>query len=116
MNTRQILFFEDTATIKKMQERTPAYAPLFPDWSEHTTAMHQFTLWVSLEAYKDVGANLQHFQFDPEVTKMARSTWSLPEEWDLKAQLVFGEVAEGGFPTDQKPKESTDKTVKVFGV
>lgn len=45
-----ILFFENDATVKESQKRNPAYASMFPNWSEHTSGMHQFVLWTALEA------------------------------------------------------------------
>lgn len=32
-----------------MQDHTPAYAAMFPNWSEHTSGMHQLVLWTALE-------------------------------------------------------------------
>lgn len=110
-----VLFFEDTKTIKKYADSTPAYADLFPGWSDHTTGMHQLVVWTALEAFEGVGANLQHYHYKPEVEKQAKKTWGLPIEWEMKAQLVFGGVAEGGFPKEGKEKLSTEETVKVFG-
>ena len=87
---------------------------LFPQWSEHTSAMHQFTLWTALDA-AGLGCNLQHYQAVPTVQTRAREMYKLPEDWDMKAQLVFGGVKEGGYPAEPKEKLSTDETVRVFG-
>lgn len=37
-----ILFFEDPADVAKLQQAYALYADKFPQWSEHTNAMHQF--------------------------------------------------------------------------
>lgn len=37
-----ILFYEEPADVAKLQEQYPLYADKFPQWSEHTNAMHQF--------------------------------------------------------------------------
>lgn len=37
-----ILFYEDPADVAKLQEQFPLYADKFPQWSEHTSAMHQY--------------------------------------------------------------------------
>jgi len=76
--------------------------------------MHQFTLWTALDA-AGLGANLQHYQIVESVVTRAAEMYKVPESWSMQAQLVFGGVAEGGRPTEAKPKKSTDETVKVFG-
>ncbi|TKA50129.1 hypothetical protein B0A49_11969 [Cryomyces minteri] len=59
----------------------------FPQWSEHTSAMHQYVLWTALEA-EGFGANLQHY--NPIIDQKAQTHWKIPMTWSLKAQLVFG--------------------------
>jgi uncharacterized protein len=54
-----ILFFEDPDPVHNLQKAFPLYADKFPQWSEHTSAMHQFVLWAGLEA-EGLGCNLQH--------------------------------------------------------
>lgn len=107
-----ILFLENQASIRGMQERTPAYASMFPGWSEHTSGMHQFVLWTALEA-EGLGCNLQHYH-TPAIENKAREIWAYPEDWQMKAQLVFG----GRKSKEQPPakdKLSLNETVKVFG-
>lgn len=36
-----ILFYEEPKDVAKLQESYPLYADKFPQWSEHTNAMHQ---------------------------------------------------------------------------
>ncbi|WPG98933.1 putative nitroreductase hbn1 [Acrodontium crateriforme] len=83
----QILFYEDREVISGLQAKMPQYAEKFPQWSEHTSAMHQFALWTAIEA-EGAGANLQHY--NPLPDEKAAAHWNLPKTWDLKAQLVFG--------------------------
>ncbi len=82
-----VLFFEDEAIMKKLQESFPLYADNFPGWSIQTSAMHQFATWTLLE---DVGfgASLQHY--NPLIDDEVRATWSLPEDWKLISQMPFG--------------------------
>jgi len=54
-----ILFFEDPEPIQKLQKAYAIYADYMPQWSEHTSAIHQYILWAGLEA-EGFGANLQH--------------------------------------------------------
>jgi uncharacterized protein len=37
-----ILFYEEPKDVAKLQEAYPLYADKFPQWSEHTNAMHQY--------------------------------------------------------------------------
>lgn len=37
-----ILFYEDPKDVAKLQEQFALYADKFPQWSEHTNAIHQF--------------------------------------------------------------------------
>jgi predicted oxidoreductase (fatty acid repression mutant protein) len=55
--------------------------------SEHTSAMHQFAAWTALEA-EGFGANLQHY--NPLVDQKIQNEWDVPQQWKLRAQLVFG--------------------------
>ncbi|KAI9656672.1 MAG: hypothetical protein M1831_004582 [Alyxoria varia] len=105
-----ILFFEDPGPSKAMQAKFPQYAAHFPDWSEHTSAMHQFAFWTALEA-EGFGANLQHY--NPVVDIPTKQKFDVNLEWQLRAQLVFGGV-EGEWPAG-KEKKPLSETVKWFG-
>ena len=89
---QQVLFYEDPEPVHQLQKKFPQYADKFPQWSEHTSAMHQYMLWTAFEA-EGLGCNLQHY--NPLPNQRASEVWNVPLEWDLKAQLVFGEPAEG---------------------
>lgn len=39
-----VLFFEDRATVKRLQEAYPTYSERFPVWAQHTSAMHQLAV------------------------------------------------------------------------
>ncbi|KZF21746.1 putative fatty acid repression mutant protein [Xylona heveae TC161] len=104
-----ILFYEDIPTVQACQEKFKAFADKFIQFSEHSSAMHQYALWTALEA-EGLGASLQHQ--NPFIDQRVAGEWGVPLDWDLKAQLVFGK------PTGQ-PGEKTAKPVeerlKVFG-
>lgn len=104
-----ILFFEDPKPVNNLQTAFPLYADHFPQWSEHTTAMHQFTLWTALEA-EGMGANLQHY--NPVIDQTAKGHWNMPQEWSLKAQLVFGGRA--GEP-GKKEFQPAEERMFVYG-
>ena len=40
-----VLFFEDTAIIEGLQKAFPLYHEKFPQWSQHTSGMHQLAVW-----------------------------------------------------------------------
>ena len=82
-----VLYFEDTAVVKNLQEAFPSYAENFPTWSQHTSAMHQFAIWTMLED-AGLGASLQHY--NPLIDEEVRRTWSLPGSWMLIAEMPFG--------------------------
>ncbi|PNS13904.1 hypothetical protein CAC42_1395 [Sphaceloma murrayae] len=113
---QQILFFESATAVKKVADQYQAYADKFPQWSEHTSAMHQFVLWTALEA-EGLGANLQHY--NPIVDDRVKKEYGLDDDWQLKAQLVFGGLPEGKkreellLPKDVEGRDK--KWVKVFG-
>ncbi len=82
-----ILFFEDWAVVRDMQSRFATYRDNFPIWSAHTSAMHQYAIWVAL-ADAGMGASLQHY--NPLIDKRVREEWQLSEDWQLVAQMPFG--------------------------
>ncbi|MDR3268278.1 MAG: nitroreductase family protein [Tannerella sp.] len=103
-----LLYFEDQREVKTLQEQFPLYAEQFPFYSEHTSAMHQITLWTLLED-AGLGASLQHY--NPLIDEEVRQTWHLPEDWKLIAQMPFGvPVQEPGTKTF-KP---LDNRIRVF--
>ena len=84
-----VLFYEDQDTVKALQEQFALYADNFPVWSEHSTGIAQFSVWTALSE-KNIGASLQHYNpiVDAEVAQM----FDIPENWKLRAQLVFGSI------------------------
>lgn len=104
-----IMFFEDQAVVKGLQEQFAAYADNFPVWAEHTNAMHQYVIWTALAAV-DVGANLQHY--NGVIDEAVASTWHIDKDWKLVAQMVFGGIVA---PAGEKSFEPVEKRVKVFG-
>ena len=104
-----VLFFEDKAVVRGMQEAAPLYADNFPIWATQTNAMHQYVIWTALASI-DVGANLQHY--NPVIDQKVASTWNIDADWELKAQLVFGKIEQ---PAGDKEFKPLDERMKVFG-
>ncbi|AFU13951.1 putative oxidoreductase related to nitroreductase [Bacillus thuringiensis MC28] len=82
-----ILFFEDEAIVKSLQEKFAAYAENFPIWSHQASGMHQLVVWTGLEA-EGLGASLQHY--NPLIDDEVKQEWNVPANWKLIAQMPFG--------------------------
>ncbi len=82
-----VLFYEDQAVIKGLQEQFALYADNFPVWSEHSSGIAQFAVWTAL-AHEGIGASLQHYNPLPDAA--AAEAWNIPASWTLRAQMPFG--------------------------
>ena len=103
-----ILFFEETETVKEMQEKFVPYAANFPIWASQANGMLQFAIWTILDNM-GLGVNLQHY--NPLIDEEVKKYFKVPESWSLVAEMVFGELLEPAKPIDKLPIE---ERVKVF--
>ena len=103
-----ILFYDDDKITQDLQEKFPTYKALFPQWAEHNNAILQYMVWAALTEL-GVGANLQHY--NPLVDEMAATSFDIPKNWRLIAQLNFGAVVR---PADEKSHEPLKDRIKVF--
>ncbi len=103
-----VLFYEDMAVVRELQQRWPLYAGNFPTWAEHTSAMHQLVVWTKLEDM-GFGASLQHY--NPLIDKEVQEQWSLSDSWRLIAQMPFGLPA--GEP-GEKTFQPVDSRIRIF--
>lgn len=94
-----ILFYEDEEIVKGLQHAFPAYQNKFPQWSDHTSGMHQFAIWTMLED-AGLGASLQHY--NPLIDEAVAKEWHINPEWKLIAQMPFGSPT--GKPGDKEIK------------
>jgi hypothetical protein len=85
-----LLFFEDIDTVKSLQDKFPSYAHNFPLWSQQSSGMLQFAIWVALEA-QGLGASLQHY--NELIEKKIKENWNIDENWQLISQMPFGKPA-----------------------
>lgn len=104
-----ILFYEDQSIVKNLQENFALYADKFPDWSHHTSGMHQYVIWTKL-AGLGIGANLQHY--NPVIDDQVAKTWNVDKNWRLIAQMVFGGIEQ---PAGDKSFEPIEKRLRVIG-
>jgi uncharacterized protein len=103
-----VLYFEDQTVVKGLQDAFPAYAENFPVWSNHTSAMHQLSIWTMLEEV-GFGASLQHY--NPLIDEEVAKEWNLPSTWKLVAEMPFGVPTQSPGGKEFKP---LDDRVKVF--
>ena len=103
-----VLFYEDQAVIKNLQEQFAAYAHGFPVWSEHSTGIAQFSVWTAL-AEQNIGASLQHY--NPIIDEEVAQTFDIPSTWKLNAQLVFGSIEA---PAGEKAFMNDEERFKSF--
>jgi predicted oxidoreductase (fatty acid repression mutant protein) len=111
-NKIQILFYEDPEPVNDLAAKFAQYADKFPQWSEHTSAMHQIVMWSALEA-EGFGANLQHY--NPIIDGKVAERWNIPTTWSLKSQLVFGGRAGPSSHDGKKPQQPLEKRLFVYG-
>lgn len=104
-----VLFYEDQTVVQELQQKFPAYADHFPVWSEHSSAIAQFSAWMALHEEK-IGASLQHY--NPIIDSEVAEKFAVPASWKLRAQLVFGSIE-----AEPKEKDFIDdsKRFKTFG-
>lgn len=107
--TGTVLFFEDQTVIQSMQNNWPQYAENFAVWSEQSSGMAQFAVWMAL-AEVDLGASLQHY--NPLIDDAVKKQWELPHWWTLRAQMPFGSN-EGTLP--EKTFMNDEERFRCFG-
>ena len=70
--------------------------------------MVQFALW-SMLSENLIGANLQHY--NPLIDDAVKKEWNLPENWQLTAQMPFGNIKQ---PPAEKTFIPLEEKVRVF--
>ncbi|MDE4454896.1 MULTISPECIES: nitroreductase family protein [unclassified Psychrobacter] len=105
-----VLFYEDKEVTKSLQDNFALYADKFPLWAHQTSAMHQYAMWTELRTL-DVGASLQHY--NPLIDEDVAVAFSVPKNWDLIAQMPFGNILE---PAGKKTYQPLNERMKVFGL
>lgn len=84
---------------------------MFPEWADVANGMHQILVWTALEL-EGLGANLQHLNAIPPVEAGIKKFTAVPDDWKLKAHLVYGDEAA---EHPQKPaKLAYSETLKVL--
>ena len=104
-----VLFYEDKDVVSGLQKQFPLYSDNFPIWSEHSTGLTQYAVWLAL-AEVDIGASLQHY--NPIIDADVANRWDIPDNWVLRAQMPFGSIE-----SPAGDKEPLDEAIRyrVFG-
>ncbi|MBB3107219.1 hypothetical protein FHS24_001736 [Psychrobacter luti] len=105
-----VLFYEDKSVTQALQEQFALYADRFPVWAQQTSAMHQYAMWTELRTL-NVGANLQHY--NPLIDEDAAKAFSIPDSWELVAQMPLGSIVE---PAGDKTYQPVNERMKVLGL
>lgn len=103
-----ILFFEESTTVRGLQEQFPLYADNFPVWALEGGGMVQFAVWTLL-ADKKIGASLQHYH--PLISEAVARQWNIPQTWQLRAQMPFGSIKA---PAAEKNVMPVSERFKIF--
>lgn len=98
-----VLFYEDESVVEGLQQAFPTYSDNFPVWSQHTSAMHQFTIWTLLEE-AGFGASLQHY--NPIIDEEVAKTFKINPKWKLIAQMPFGTPTSEPSPKEFQPLDA----------
>ena len=72
--------------------------------------MHQYALWTELRTL-EIGASLQHY--NPLIDDTVAEAFSIDNDWDLIAQMPFGNILE---PAGEKSFQPLNERMKVLGL
>lgn len=100
-----VVFFTEDKTTEQLQAKFPAYASAFPQFADHSSGAAQINTWTALKQL-NIGGHLQHYN---GYIKAALPK-SIPLEWQVHSQLVFGLPA-----VEELPEKSyIENPVKIF--
>ena len=86
-------------------------AAAVPEWSSHSTGMHQFIAWSAFEV-EGLGCSLQHYNMFPAVNEYVKEELKVPATWKMTAQLVFGKPTSP--PSATRTYKPLEDRVKVL--
>lgn len=103
-----VLFYEDQAVVKHLQENFALYAENFPIWSNQSSGILQYVVWTAF-AEEGLGASLQHY--NPLIDDEVKETFGIAADWKLIAQMPFGNILT---PPGEKEFQPIEERVKVI--
>jgi len=104
-----VLFFEDMAAVKALQEKYALYKDNFPVWSDNGTGILQYLVWASF-AGEGLGASLQHYH--PLINDWVAKKTGAPSTWKLTAQMPFGVATAPAGPKEDAHLETRFKVIR----
>jgi predicted oxidoreductase (fatty acid repression mutant protein) len=100
-----VLYFDETAVTARAGGPVPnSYRDNFPVWAQQANGMLQFAVWTALEQ-EGLGASLQHY--NPLIDDEVKKAFSLPDSWQLIAEMPFG--APAGKPGDKAVQPAEER-------
>ncbi|KAM0229900.1 hypothetical protein ACHAPO_009622 [Fusarium lateritium] len=106
-----ILFWERGQTTIEAAAKHQSAAHMFPQFGEHAQGIFQILVWTALEL-EGVGANLQHMNAIPPVVSAVRAFCGVPDDYELKGHLNYGDEAQAHPEVPEKLPFS--ETLKVI--
>lgn len=82
-----VVYFEEEAIVKNLQEKFSLYAQNFPIWATQSNGMLQQAVWFGL-TQAGLGASLQHY--NELIEEAFRKEFDIPSTWKMVAQMPFG--------------------------
>jgi predicted oxidoreductase (fatty acid repression mutant protein) len=99
-----VLYFDETAVTAALADQFPTYRDNFPVWAQQANGMLQFAVWTALEQ-AGLGASLQHY--NPLIDAAVKSAFSLPDSWQLVAEMPFGVPT--GMPAEKQTQAAEER-------
>ncbi len=103
-----VLFFEDMAVVRELQQKMPTYKNNFPIWAEQSNAILQYMIWTALQE-QNIGASLQHY--NPLIDEDVKKLFKIPQDWHLIAQMPFGGIQ---VSPSEKSYLPVEERIRVF--
>ncbi|NLL91207.1 MAG: nitroreductase [Ruminococcaceae bacterium] len=104
-----VLYFIDRNIVGKMQDRFPNYKQSFDIWANHENAIVQSNIWVALRG-ANIGASLQHY--NPVIDKWVTEEYGLDKNFELLAQMPFGNIISEPEPKEKFPASERIKIIE----
>ena len=87
-----ILFFEDQTALQQLAKKFPLQAEYHEFWSTQSLGMSALAVWSTLA---DIGLGVNYLQYTGLDQRLDQEL-SVPLDWTLKSQLVFGSIEQVG--------------------
>lgn len=104
-----VLYFVDKNVVKRLEDSFPLYAKNFYPWALQAAGMLEVSVWAGLRDL-GLGANIQHY--NPIIDKTVAEMLDLPSNYELNAQMPFGEILEEAGDKDFGNIDERFKVVK----